>query len=144
MRRQDPADRYKKTSAFCLALARLSYQHHHHNHHFYFIITLIITFITTLTILLSARHVYEIGILALQVDESIVMKLMMSSKRNAGLYRENRWWPTIGSTTSLWHKWPKRWHVCLCVAIDRRLSALAIVVIAGGVVLLLFQYLALE
>jgi hypothetical protein len=44
------------------------------------IITLIITFITTLTILLSARHVHEIGILALQVDESIVMKLMMSSK----------------------------------------------------------------
>jgi hypothetical protein len=44
------------------------------------IITLIITFITTLTILLSASHVHEIGILALQVDEWIVMKLMMSSK----------------------------------------------------------------
>jgi hypothetical membrane protein len=73
-----------------LALARLSYQHHRHhhhkNHHFYFIITLIITFITILTILLSARHMHEIGILALQVDESIVMKLMMSSgKRNAGV-----------------------------------------------------------
>jgi hypothetical protein len=42
--------------------------------------------------LLSARHVHEIGILALQVDESIVMKLMMSSKRNTGGYteRENR------------------------------------------------------
>jgi hypothetical protein len=61
----------------------------------------------TLTILLSARHVHEIGILALQVDESIVMKLMMSSsKRNARLYRER-----IGvaaphyrfSTTSLWY-----------------------------------------
>jgi hypothetical protein len=35
----------------------------------------------SLTILLSARHVHEIGILALQVDESIVMKLMMSSKK---------------------------------------------------------------
>jgi hypothetical protein len=45
-----------------------------------YIITLIITFITTLTILLSASHVHEIGILALQIDESIVMKLMMSSK----------------------------------------------------------------
>jgi hypothetical protein len=42
-------------------------------------ITLIITFITTLTVLLSARHVHEIGILARQLDESIVMKLMMSS-----------------------------------------------------------------
>jgi glycopeptide antibiotics resistance protein len=55
--------------------------HKNHHHHFYFIITLIIiTFITTLTILLSASHVHEIGILALQVDEWIVMKLMMSSK----------------------------------------------------------------
>jgi hypothetical protein len=68
----------------------ISFRHHyhhknHHHHHFYFIITLIITFITTLTILLSASHVHEIGILALQIDESIVMKLMMSSKRNAEL-----------------------------------------------------------
>jgi hypothetical protein len=33
--------------------------------------------------LLSARHVHEIGILALQIDESIVMKLMMSSSKKA-------------------------------------------------------------
>jgi hypothetical protein len=46
-----------------------------------YIITLIITFITTLTILLSASHVHEIGILARQLDESIVMKLMMMSSK---------------------------------------------------------------
>jgi hypothetical protein len=57
--------------------------HHHHHHHkksLFFIITPI-TFITTLTILLSASHMHEIGLRALQVDESIVMKLMMSSSK---------------------------------------------------------------
>jgi hypothetical protein len=46
-----------------------------------------ITFITNLTILLSARHMHEIGTRALQLDESIMMMMMMmmSSKRNAGL-----------------------------------------------------------
>jgi hypothetical protein len=44
-------------------------------------LTLVITFVTTLTILLSASHVHEIATRALQVDESIVMKLMMSSKK---------------------------------------------------------------
>jgi hypothetical protein len=56
-----------------------------------YIITLIITFITTLTILLSARHVHEIGLRGLQVDESIVMKLMMSSSKKGMrgvIYRE--------------------------------------------------------
>jgi hypothetical protein len=57
------------------------YYYHKNHHHFYLIITLIITFITTLTILLSASHVHEIGILARQLDESIVMKLMMSSSK---------------------------------------------------------------
>jgi hypothetical protein len=79
----------KSWSSGIYLLHHQQHQHHKNHHHFYLIITLI-TFITILTILLSARHVYEIGILALQVDESIVMKLMMSSKRNAGLYRENR------------------------------------------------------
>jgi hypothetical protein len=64
---------------------RYHYHQKNHHHHSYFIITLIITFITTLTISLSASHVHEIGILALHLDESIVMKLMMSSKRNAEL-----------------------------------------------------------
>jgi hypothetical protein len=65
----------------------------------------IITFIMTLTILLSARHAHEIGIWALQIDESIVMKLMMSRKRKAGLYRERIGGAahSIGFTTSLWH-----------------------------------------
>jgi hypothetical protein len=62
--------------------------------------------------LLSARRVHEIGILALQVDESIVMKLMMSSsKRDAGVIHRERIGVAahpIGSITSLWHKWLRK------------------------------------
>jgi hypothetical protein len=58
----------------------------HHNHHgknsssFLLYIIALITFITILTILLSARHEHEIGIWAVQIDESIVMKVMSSKK----------------------------------------------------------------
>jgi hypothetical protein len=73
-----------------------------------YIIMLIITFITTLTVLLSARHVHEIGILARQLDESIVMKLTMtSSKKGMRGYteRENRCGGLYYRfpTTLLWH-----------------------------------------
>jgi hypothetical protein len=69
-----------------------------------------------LSILLSARRVHESGILALQIDESVVMKLMMSSSKKGmrGLYieRENRcsglYYNRFPTTSSLWHKWSNR------------------------------------
>jgi hypothetical protein len=73
---------------------------------------MLITFITIPTILLSANHVHEIGILALQVDESIVMKLMMGSSKKGmrGLYKERIGVAAhpIGSIASLWHKWLRK------------------------------------
>jgi hypothetical protein len=42
----------------------------------------------TLTVLLSARDVHEIGILALQIDELVVMKLMSGSKKGMRDYTE--------------------------------------------------------
>jgi hypothetical protein len=87
----------------------LLHRWHHKNHdRFYFIITLI-TFITIPTILLSASHVHEIGIWARQLDESIVMKLMMSSKKGMRgvIQRENRcgglYYNRFPTTSSLWH-----------------------------------------
>ena len=66
-------------------------QHDHHGKNsssFLLYIIALITFITILTILLSARHVHEIGIWAVQIDESIVMKVMSSSKKGMRGYTE--------------------------------------------------------
>jgi len=64
--------------------------HYHHKKSLFllYVVTLIITFITTLTVLLSASHVHEIGLRALQIDESIVMKFVMigSKKGMRGSY----------------------------------------------------------